>query len=275
MNAPYIPDLGIKYPEQPDGHMIDVNPVRDITIDENYPFLNKSLPFKIKYFLVYLAINTLVFLICVLRYGIKIKGRKNLWKYRKLFKNGAMTISNHVHRWDLIFIALAVRIRNLYFPVWKEHLKGRDAHWIRHAGGIPIPEDIHTIKCFNRAFDEIHAKKTWIHAFPESTRFSYFTPIRPFKKGVFSMAHRYNLPVIPVAISWRKPHFPYTILNLLRCLKKDGKALPLITVSVGEPILFDETLGRKEAVQKIRKECHEAIVRLAGITDNPYPAEGD
>jgi len=274
MNAPFIPDVGIEYPEQPDGHMVDVNPVRDVVVDENYPFIDKTFEFKIKNFLIYLGINSIVFLLCIIRYGLKIEGRKNLLKHRKLLKNGAMTICNHVQRWDFIFVALAVRIRRLFFPIWKEHLRGRDAGWIKHTGGIPIPESISTIKCFNRAFDEIHAKKIWMHAYPESTRFDYYVPIRPFKKGVFSMAHRYNLPIVPIAISYRKPHFPFTVINSLR-EKKGDKKLPLITIRVGEPILFDENLDRKEAVQKIRKECHEAVVRLAGITDNPYPAEGD
>ena len=88
------------------------------------------------------------------------------------------------------------------------------------------------------------------------------------------MAHRYNLPVIPIAFSYRKPCFPYTLVNWLRSLRGKQK-LPMITLSIGEPLVFDENLSRKEAVQKIRKDCHEAIVRLAGITDNPYPAEGD
>jgi hypothetical protein len=46
-------------------------------------------------------------------------------------------------------------------------------------------------------------------------------------------------------------------------------------VSIGEPLQLDANLSRKEAVQKMRKDCHETIVRLAGISDNPYPAEGD
>jgi len=25
----------------------------------------------------------------------------------------------------------------------------------------------------------------------------------------------------------------------------------------------------------MRKECHEAIVKLAGVVNNPWPAEGD
>jgi len=274
MNAPYIPELDIKYPEQPDGHMVEVIELRNVVVDENYPFLDKSFRFKFFRFLVYLGINTAAYWLSVLRYGLKIKGRENLRKHRKIFKDGAMTVCNHVHRWDFIFTARAVRYHGIYFPAWKEHFKGPDSGSIIHAGGIPVPDDISTMKCFNRAFDEFHRRKKWMHAYPESTRFDYFVPIRPFKKGVFSMAHRYNLPVIPAAISYRKPHFPYTLLNKYR-VKKGGQNLPLVTLSLGEPILFDKTLDRKAAITKMRKECHEAVVRLAGITDNPYPAEGD
>ncbi|MCL2270458.1 MAG: 1-acyl-sn-glycerol-3-phosphate acyltransferase, partial [Treponema sp.] len=193
---------------------------------------------------------------------------------RHLLANGAMTVSNHVQRWDFLFVLQALRYRSMYFPLWKEQLRSPDATLIRCAGGIPIPNDIRSIKCFNDAFDEIHAKKKWIHAYPESSRFDYFVPIRPFKKGVFTMAYRYNLPIVPLAISYRKPRFPYTIVNALRSLG-GGQKLPMITVRIGEPVLHDPSLPRKEAVQKLRKDCHDAVVRLAGITNNPYPAEGD
>jgi hypothetical protein len=49
----------------------------------------------------------------------------------------------------------------------------------------------------------------------------------------------------------------------------------MITVTIGEPVMPDQSLGRKEAVQKLRKLCHERIVELAGIEDNPYAPEGD
>jgi 1-acyl-sn-glycerol-3-phosphate acyltransferase len=274
MKEPYIPQLGIVYPDKPDAHMVKVIELHDIKIDENYPFLDKSFKFRFIRIAMHLVIYTLVFFLIFIRFGIKIEGRKYLRKNRKLFKNGAMTVSNHVHRWDFLFVLQAIRYRTMFFPAWKEHLKGPDAGFIRHAGGIPIPEEIHTIKYFNRAFDEIHEKKKWIHVYPESTRFDYYPYIRPFKKGVFSMAHRYKLPVIPIAISYRKSHFPFTIVNFIRS-KTGRQKLPLITVRVGEPVLLDPALDRKDAVQKLRKEIHEAVVRLTGLTDNPYPAEGD
>jgi len=162
----------------------------------------------------------------------------------------------------------------MYFPVWKEQLKSKDSILIRYAGGIPVPEEINLIKYFNKAFDEIHKMKKWIHVFPESSRFDFFQPIRPFKKGSFSIAQRYDLPVIPLAFSYRKPCFPFTIINSFRTLIGKEKK-PMLTLRIGEPILIDKNLSRKEGITKLRKECHEAVVRLAGIQDNPYPAEGD
>jgi 1-acyl-sn-glycerol-3-phosphate acyltransferase len=126
------------------------------------------------------------------------------------------------------------------------------------------------MKHFNQAFDEIRAKKKWIHAYPETAMWWYYRPIRPFMKGVFTMAYRYNLPVLPLAFFFSKPSFPFTLVNLFR-----KKKLPMITVRIGEPLLPDIEMPRKEAVFKLRKECHEAIVRLAEVGETPWPAEGD
>jgi 1-acyl-sn-glycerol-3-phosphate acyltransferase len=271
---PYIPKLNFVYPSKPDEHMSNTRITHDVIVDENYPFLDKSFGFKFMRGLMYLGIFALVFPVSIMRFGLKIEGRNILRKNRRLFKNGAMTASNHVHHWDFLFLLQAVRYRLMYFPAWKENLKGPNERLIRLAGGIPVPDEIRTIKHFNQAFDEIHAMKKWIHAYPESSVFYYYYPVRPFKKGVFTMAHRYNLPVLPLAYSYRKPRFPFTLVNLLRSAAGRQK-LPMITLRIGEPLLFDETLPRKEAVQKMRRDCHEAIIRLAGVKDNPYPAEGD
>jgi 1-acyl-sn-glycerol-3-phosphate acyltransferase len=270
MRAPYVPDLGIKYPEDPFEHMIPPVKEVELKLDKNYPFLDKSPGFRFSSAMLYLVIFTLVFVLSPLRFGLKIKGRKILRKYRELLKNGAMTVSNHVQRWDFLFVLQAVCYRRIWFPAWKENLMGPDRNLIRLAGGVPVPEDIHTIRYFNEAFDELHKRKKWIHVFPESARWDYFVPVRPFKKGMFSMAYKYKLPVLPLAFSYRRPGFFFALINKLR-----KKELPMITVTIGEPIMPDRSLGRKEAVQKLRKLCHERIIELAGIEDNPYPAEGD
>jgi 1-acyl-sn-glycerol-3-phosphate acyltransferase len=272
---PYIPQLNLVYPSRLDQHMIDLKITHETKVDEHYPFLDKSFKFRFMRGLVYLGIYTVVSLLLIpLRFGLKIEGKEILRKHRKLLKNGAMTISNHIHEWDTLFVIKAIRYHPVYFPIWKELLNGSDEGLIRYTGGIPIPDNIHNIKLFNCAFDEVVAKKKWIHSYPEGSKFDFFQPIRPFKKGVFTMACRYHLPVIPIAFSYRKPHFPFTLVNLFRSIIGNQK-LPMVTLRIGEPVLFDPNLNRKEAVQKMRKDCHEAVVRLAGISNNPYPAEGD
>jgi 1-acyl-sn-glycerol-3-phosphate acyltransferase len=263
---PYAPRLGLSYPEQPDAHMFETPAQSDLVLDENYPFLDKSFSFRLRSALLYLGIFTLVFLISPLRFGLRIEGRSILRKRRGLLKNGALSVSNHVLRWDFLMVLQALRFRRLWFPAWKQNLSGPDRNLIRLAGGIPAPDSVHAIKHFNLAFDELHARKKWFHVFPEGSNWHYFQPIRPFKKGMFSMAYKYNIPVIPLAFSYRESR------GLYKILKKD---YPLITLRIGEPILPDLSLPRREAVRLLRSQTHRSIVELAGIADNPYPCEGD
>ncbi|MDR2194153.1 MAG: 1-acyl-sn-glycerol-3-phosphate acyltransferase [Treponema sp.] len=275
----YIPDMGISYPEKPDEHLHARTGGSVFTIDKNYPFWDRSFAFRWKSGWLYTGIFTLVFLLNRLRFALKIKGRSVLKKHKELFKNGALTVSNHIHRWDLLMALQAVRYRKLYFPAWKENLSGPDRSLIRLAGGIPVPTDIHTIKYFNQAFDALHEKRKWMHVFPESANWHYYPYIRPFKKGMFSLAYKYNIPVLPMAFSFRPPSGIYKVMNaLLKQRKKKtggGGGLCLITLSIGEPIMPDRALPRKEAVALLRKQCHESMVALAGIENNPWRPEGD
>jgi 1-acyl-sn-glycerol-3-phosphate acyltransferase len=213
-----------------------------------------------------LAIFVLVFFVSPLRFGLKVKGRNILRKYKQLLKGGAFTVSNHVHRWDLLFVLQAIRWRRLFFPVMAHTMENGDRGTVRSSGGIPIPKKPSLIKPFLAAFEDLHKAKKWIHVFPESCNWLYYQPIRPFKKGMFKLAYDNNIPVLPIAISWRPAH------GLFKLFKKN---LPLVTVTIGEPILPNKDASRREEVLRLRKESHERVVALAGITNNPWPAEGD
>ncbi|MDR3275738.1 MAG: 1-acyl-sn-glycerol-3-phosphate acyltransferase [Treponema sp.] len=275
---PYVPPLGIQYPENPGAHVksLRIYDGRDLLIagakeidlvmDENYPFWDRSPAFKFKNMLIYLGIFSLVFILSPLRFGLKIEGRPILRKYRDILKNGAMTASNHVHRWDLLFVLQAVRFRRLFLPVWYRNLETAGRGLIRSIGGIPIPSQSHLMPAFMRALQDLHSAKKWIHVYPESSNWLYYQPIRPFKKGVFTIAWDNNIPVLPLAISWRPAK------GIFKLFKKN---FPLVTVRIGEPVMPDKTRSRREAVQILRKQTHAKIVELAGIRDNPWPAEGD
>jgi 1-acyl-sn-glycerol-3-phosphate acyltransferase len=265
VQQPYIPQLGITYPADPDVHMLNTPALVDLILDEHYPFFDRSPLFWLRSAIIYLGIFFLVFPLSLLRFGLRIEGRNILRKHRRLFSKGAVTVSNHMLRWDFLMILKAVRYRRLYFPAWAENFMGPERNLIRLVGGIPVPRDIHVIRYFNQAFDELHSRKKWLHVFPESANWHYFQAVRPFKIGMFTMAYKYNLPVIPMAFSYREP----------RGIRRLFGGKPLITLRIGEPILPDTSKRRKEAAQLLREQTHRKIVELAGIDGNPYPCEGD
>lgn len=259
----YVPDTGIQYPENPHEFLLKPKHLRDVVVDEKYPFLDKSVKARLYNKVIYSIIFFVVFWLNPLRYGLKIVGKENIRKNKNLFKNGAITIGNHVYRWDFLSILQAVKFRRLWFPARAENLAGSDANIIRGAGGIPIPSGSSAMRKFNEAFDELHKKKKWIHFFPEGSRWDYYVPIRPFHKGAFAMAHKYNIPIIPFAFSFREPSGIYKYLKVKH---------PLITLHVGAPIIPSAKLPRKECIQKMLDEAHAQIVQMAGIQENPWPA---
>lgn len=261
--SPYIPETGIQYPANPHDYLLHPKHLREISIDENYPFLDTSLKSRLHSKVIYAIIFFVVFWLNPLRYGLKIIGKGNIRKNKKLFRNGAITIGNHVYRWDFLAILQAVKFRRLWFPARAENLAGSDAGIIRAAGGIPVPEGTAAMRKFNEAFDELHRQKKWIHFFPEASRWDFYVPIRPFQKGAFFMAYKYNIPIIPFAFSYRKPTGIYKWLKVKH---------PLVTLHVGEPVIPDQKIPRKDCMKKMLEETHAQIVQMAGIQGNPWPA---
>ena len=134
-------DLGYTYPEQSDHHMITVKKVRTVVFDTKYPYLRKGFWYGVQRFFLFLFLNLIVFPLVCLTHGLRIYGRKNLKKYKKELKNGAITISNHVFMWDYLCCMKALRPHIAYFPAWKTNIEGPNGPLIRWAGGIPVPTD--------------------------------------------------------------------------------------------------------------------------------------
>lgn len=268
-NGTYIPVDIEAFPSVPDQPILNPPIVKEVDIEHNYPFLDKSFKSRTISILVYIVIYILVFPVHIVRYGLKIKGRrkycKNLRKYRKLFKNGAITVSNHVYRWDYLAVLQAVRFKKMFFPARATQVMGSDAGFIRAAGGIPVPSTIAGMRGFYRAFDELAKKKIWIHVFPESCRWDFYEPIRPFKNGAFKMAVRYNRPVVPLVISYREPTGLYKLFKVKH---------PLMTISIGEPVFpqFAEGKTKNEVAGEMRENAHAQMVNMAGIEQNMWPA---
>ena len=252
----YKEDLGYKYPERSDEHMIDVKHLRDTNFDVNYQYLPKGFFHKIKRICLWLVLNLVVFWVATIRHGLKIYGRKNLKKHKRLLENGAITIANHVFMWDYICILKAIRPRLQYHMAWKTNFEGPNGPLIRFVGGIPIPTDnMGAMVKFKKAIDEVLSSGKWLHVFPEGSMWFYYPDIRPLKPAVFRFAVTHNKPVIPITLSFRKRK------GITRLFSKN----PCVDLHVGEPLLPDTSLSKNEAIDKLHKEAYHIMQVMNGI----------
>ena len=239
---------------------------KDIQFDETYPYLDKSLKFKIWHFLIYLATWIAAFPVNWIRYGLRIEGREKVRQNRKLLANGVMTVCNHVYRWDMLCVLQAMRYRKAWIPMYAQPFNGKDGFLMKHIGGIPIPENRSGLRKFDQALDELVTRKQWIHIFPESCSWNFYAPLRPFKTGTFNMAYKYALPILPLMITFR----PRT--GWRRFISKGE---PLVTIHVGDPIVPDRNTPRKEEVARMRDLAHQTMLDMAGTVSNPWPSNID
>ena len=264
----YVPEPIADFPgDDPFKRMTPIRgELKDIQFDETYTYLDKSLKFKISHFLLFFFTWILAFPLNRIRYGLRIEGREKIRQHRELFANGVMTVCNHVHRWDMICVLQAMRYRKAWIPMYAQAFRGKDGFLMKNIGGIAIPEERSGLRAFDMAMNELHDRKQWIHIFPESCSWRYYAPIRPFKMGAFNMAYRYSLPVIPMVISFR----PRTGWRRWFC-----KEEPLITIRVGDPIVPNPNVPRKEEASRMRDLAHQTMLDMAGIVSNPWPSNID
>lgn len=254
----YRNKMGYLYPEQSDEHMLPVKRVRKVCIDENYNFIDNSFSFKFKQFWLRVGVTCLVFPLLKIAFGLKIHGKKILKQNKQVFKNGAITISNHVFMWDYLAILKAIRPNFPHFPAWKTNMEGPNGPVIKLIGGIPIPTDSFAgMSAFKKVIDEELTNNRWIHFFPEGSMWFYYPDIRPLKLSVFKFSVIHDKPLIPLVFSFRKRRGIYRLFR--------GKNLPCVDLHVGTPIFPDREMDVTSAAEKMRNEAYHDMQIMAGI----------
>ena len=254
-----------KYPENTDGHYLEVKKDNGMVFDGNYPYIDRSAGFKFKQFWTRLLLNLIVFPMCPAYMGLRIKNRKNLKKYKDQLKGGAITVSNHIHMWDYIAVMKAIRHRKPHVIVWAPNVRGKDGPLVRMVGGVPIPDgDLAGKVAFNKAIDDSIERGEFLQVYAEGSMWECYPYIRPFKLGAASLACRHHKPILPIGFSFRKPSW---------IRKNIFKQEVAVTLTMGEPIFPDESLPDQERRIDLTTRVHNAVCLLAGIEpkDNPYP----
>ena len=266
----YIPQPAMDYPQDnPFARTLFPKYTKQLAIDDKYPYLNDSVGYKFNLYLgYYVFLHLLLRIKLRVQMGLRIRGCEVLKKHKEGLKNGAITIANHVYRLDCPCVLIAVnRTHNTRIPMFAPNFRTKDGYFMGIAGGIPIPEaeaGMSAMKKFNEAFDEFHRRGWWFHIFPEACRWDMYKPLRPFQKGAFTMSYKYNKPLLPCVITYRERKGIFRLFG--------PKELPLLTVTIGEPIYPDTTQPRKTEVERLRNVAHAQMQQMAGITHNPWPA---
>lgn len=261
----YVPNTGIEYPEDPSIRMVrPTNFTHPFVMDENYPYYEDNFHYWLNYVLDYAKFWVLVHPLLKILYGLKVERNGIMTRYKKEFKNGAITICNHCFRWDVPSVIAATR-KHFWIPMIGENMMTDDYWHMKYIGGIPVPSTMAAMKKYNEAFDKHHELGHWFHVFPEGINWKWYKPLKPFYKGAFSMSYKYNMPLLPLYINYRPRTGIYKLLG-----KKDE---PLLTISIGEPIFPDTTKPRKVEVDRLRDIAFERMLKMAGIEENVWPCK--
>lgn len=269
----YIPDVGTRYPEsEPHQHIYHSPKVQDFPVDENYPFVDDSLRYRLKHWFVYHIILHIIDWFRLLPYGLRFHGREHL---KSVPTGGAITVSNHCVTCDCESVLLASKTPcGQRIPMLASGFESKDGFLMHGIGGIPIPTTemgMSAYKKFNAAFDEFHRRGYWFHIFPEVARWDFYKPLRPFEKGAFTMAYKYKMPIVPCAINFRPRRGIYHLIGRLYGVEDK----PLVDVTVLEPVLVDTSRPRAEEVERLREVCFQRLLDGMGIIENPWPCKID
>ena len=262
INTDYIPKSNIKYPEYTDMHYIKIKKDRNIKIDKNYPYVNKSKFFLFKKWLVRILLYLIVFPMTKIKLGLKVYGKNNLKENKKLLKNGVISVSNHINFFDYLAILRTVKPFKPYVLAWKKNINDKSGNLVRLVGGIPIPEDdIIASKAYFKSLNNLLNDNGWLHIYAEGSMWEYYRPIRPFKTGAAYLAIKNNKPILPIGFSYRRPGF---------IRRKIFRQIALININVGKPIMINNNLDLKNNTNELTKKIHKAVCDLAGISNNLY-----
>ncbi len=182
--------------------------------------------------------------------SITIQGRENLQKGQQY-----IYMSNHASALDIPLI-LAVLPGTVVFIAKKSLFHIFFFGWsIRAMGSIPVDRSnpFKARRSMDRALKALRARAISLILFPEGTR-TDDGRLLPFKRGVFHIALRSRLPLVPVAVRGSFEAMPPGVMSLT--------PTP-IRVTIGQPI---ETKALTDNdCPALLKEAHDRIQSLLDI----------
>ena len=206
---------------------------KHLVVDDKYKY-NKNWLSRFGQFVLYFFIAMpLFYLYDKIFLGVKVYGRKNI----KGIKS-AVTVSNHVHYMDFTFATIFIR------KFHRSHVISNTDNFdipvagklISAYGVMPLPQTPKANVNFYRQIEKYLKQKRFVHIYPEASNWFYYNKLRPHKSGAYHFASKYNVPVIPYVIIFRKSTGLHKLI----------RRRPLMSLYICKPIYPNKELGTKE-----------------------------
>ena len=169
-------------------------------------------------------------------FGLRVSGRHNL----NNIAGGAITICNHVHKMDCSMIACQVKGRSLMFTTLPENLEAPFlGSLVRCLGGFPVPEVSSEFRTFSKRIQFFLEQGMFVHFYPERDLIPYDKGLRAFHRGAFWYAYKYNVPIVPMVITYRE-----------RFRRK-----PSLHLNIFSPIYPDLTKPQRAEIESLMEHC--------------------
>lgn len=172
----------------------------------------------------------------------KVFGRENLKGI-----NSAVLTCNHVFIFDALAIKKAVN-HKIKFPAAEfNNRKGFLGDMMRAGGMLPLSGNQGVMTEFNNAIEHYLLNDNYILFYPEQAMWHMYDKPRPFKEGAFYYAVKYDVPVVPLFITFRNSG------------KFDNEKLEIkyLDLHIMPPIYKQENLSRAKNVKYMMNKNYE------------------
>lgn len=220
-----------------------------------FPYVHRSLFWKAASAVVYnLIAMPVVYVICKLYLGVKIKNRQVLRKIR----GGVFLYGNHTRALDAFLPALVSFPRPAYVVANPDAVSIPGLkHLVQMIGCIPLPTELGGMAPFLEAVELRCRQGSAVGIFPEAHIWPFYTGIRPFRSGSFRYPVRMNTPAVAMVVTYRKRR------GLFRLARRPG-----MTVTLSEPFYPDATLSARAAQEKLRRQVYEFMCSVSERNEN-------
>ena len=123
---------------------------------------------------------------------------------------------------------------------------------MRHCNTLPLSSQPATTRKLYKAIDTLIDRGETILIYPEQGMWWNYRKPRPMQDGAFSLAARFNAPIVPIFITMEDSNVT------------DGDGFPVqeYTVHILQAIYPDTTIPYRETKEKMRRENYDAWVKV-------------